>query len=114
MCERHLEQNLSADTAAFTLTLADQHGAAGLRESAARFIAANAKDVLDTDGWDHLVQSRPQLAQEVLECAVMGGRKRRRSGATPGGGEGGADGAAAGAAEGADGEQAARRPRTAP
>lgn len=82
LCERHLAAGLTVDNAAFTLTLADQHGAAGLRESAVRFICERAAEVVETEGWAHLQEARPQVAQEVLLSVVKAG----------GGGGGGAAG----------------------
>lgn len=58
------------ENAAFTLTLADQHGASGLRDSAERFVTAHAAAVLTTEGWRHLEKARPELANSVMKNAI--------------------------------------------
>lgn len=67
MCERFLASRVSFENAAYTLTLADQHHATGLRDSALQqFIYRHSAKIVDTDGWKHLQQANPQLANEVL------------------------------------------------
>lgn len=76
LCERFLARALAADNAAFTLTLADQHSAPGLRAAALRFIAGNVAAVVATEGWRHLVAARPALVEECLLVASAGGGGR--------------------------------------
>lgn len=71
-CERYLADNLAVGNAAFTLALADQHGAVLLRECAARFIAVKAAEVIKTEGWSHLEGSHPTLAHKLLKFALAG------------------------------------------
>jgi speckle-type POZ protein len=71
ICERKLVKLLSVKNAAYTLTLADQHGATTLKNAALRFVAKNA-DVLHTDGWQHLKQAAPGLIEEALHTAITG------------------------------------------
>ena len=51
--------------AAHTLTLAEQHGARSLKVVALRFVAANAVEVMKTDGSKHMAASRHALLSEV-------------------------------------------------
>jgi speckle-type POZ protein len=63
---------LTVENAAETLTLADQHGAAALKDAALRFVAANAVAVMATPGWAHLVTSRPPLVVEAMHTLATG------------------------------------------
>jgi speckle-type POZ protein len=72
ICEAALCAALSADNAADTLTLADQHGAAALKDAALRFVAANALAVMATEGWTHLLSSRPALIAEAMHTTAAG------------------------------------------
>jgi hypothetical protein len=72
VCESALCAALSVDTAAFTLTLADQHGAAALRAAALAFAAAHAVAVMGTDGWAHLKEARPSLVDALIQTMATG------------------------------------------
>jgi speckle-type POZ protein len=93
ICERTLHHALSADNAAMTLTLADQHSATGLKHAALLFVAENAVAVMAAPGWTHLASARPALMPEVIHTMATG-----KPPAAP-------------AAEGAAGDDAARRVR---
>lgn len=103
ICERFLARGLAADNAAFTLTLADQHHAVGLRQAALRFIAANTAAVVATEGWAHLMSARPLLAQEVI--VTMAGGGAAGSGGAPGGADGAEGSGRGGTKRGRDEEQ---------
>jgi speckle-type POZ protein len=72
ICERKLCAALAVDTVATTLTLADQHGATGLKDAALRFVAANAIAVMATPGWAHLAAARPLLVSKALHTLAAG------------------------------------------
>jgi speckle-type POZ protein len=106
ICERALCAVLSVDNAAETLTLADQHSAAGLKGAALRFVAANVVAVMATPGWVHLQSSRPALITEALHTLATGAPPvaLARAAAADAGGDAGAAGA------GGEGD-GAQRPR---
>ena len=72
ICESKLIETLSNESVAFTLTLAEQHGALALKDAALRFIAANAAAVLRTEGWAHLLLSAPAVVNEVVLAVANG------------------------------------------
>jgi speckle-type POZ protein len=72
ICERTLCAALCFENAAETLTLADQHSAAALKDAALRFVAKNALAVMATVGWAHLQSSRPALITEALHTLAAG------------------------------------------
>jgi speckle-type POZ protein len=72
ICENTLAESLSVDNAAFTLTLAEQHGAAALKDAALRFVASNAVAVMATEGWRHLKAASPALVEAAMITAVTG------------------------------------------
>ena len=72
ICERSLASTLSVENAAFTLTLAEQHSADGLRDAAFRFVAKNAVAVMKTEGWAHLKASAPETADAAIVTALTG------------------------------------------
>ncbi len=91
ICERMLHHALSADNAAMTLTLADQHSATGLKDAALRFVAANAAAVISTTDWAQLVTARPTLVNDALHTVVTGSPPRpARAALAPAEDEGGA------------------------
>lgn len=51
LCAEALASKLSVDNAAYTLTLAAQHGAEGLKERALRFVVDNVAGVVASPGW---------------------------------------------------------------
>ena len=72
ICENTLAESLSVANAAFTLTLAEQHGAAALKDAALRFVASNAVAVMATEGWRHLKAASPALVDAAMITAVTG------------------------------------------
>jgi speckle-type POZ protein len=108
ICERTLCAALCLDSAAETLTLADQHGAAALKDAALRFVAANPVAVMATPGWAHLLSSRPALIAEALHTLATGAPPEAPARLTAGADAGG-DAGAAGAGE--EGEQSRKRAR---
>lgn len=70
--ENFLGNHLSVNNVALTLTLAEQHHANRLRERALLFAAANAVAVADSEGWDHLVRSRPSLLRDLMKTQATG------------------------------------------
>jgi speckle-type POZ protein len=106
ICERTLCVALSVENAAETLTLADQHSAARLKDAALRFVAGNALAVMATTAWAHLVSARPPLVLEAMHTMAAGEPPVAPVRLSPG------DGAGAGAgAAGASNEGATLRPR---
>jgi hypothetical protein len=72
IAERALLDGMTVEAAAFTLTLAEQHGAAALKRAALNFIAAHSVAVMDTPGWAHLRASCPALLEEVIRTMGAG------------------------------------------
>jgi speckle-type POZ protein len=72
ICENTLAESLSVDNAAFTLTLAEQHGAAALKDAALRFVASNAVAVMATEGWRHLKAASPALVEAAMMTLATG------------------------------------------
>lgn len=116
MCERALCRLLSAENAALTLLLADQHLAESVRENALTFIGLNAAEVIDTPGWQHMCSARPALVHEVMRTMAVGSPPqpswKRAGGGGAGGREDGGEGGGAGG-EGAEagGERGGKRRR---
>ncbi len=72
ICERTLNDALSVDNAAATLTLADQHSALALKNAALRFVAANTLAVMATAGWAQLLVARPLLMADAMHTMAAG------------------------------------------
>ena len=66
ICERTLCESLTAENAAFTLTLAEQHSAAALKRESLLFVAHNVDEVMATEGWAHLDKAKPALKDEEV------------------------------------------------
>jgi speckle-type POZ protein len=107
LCERRLALGLDVPSAAYTLVLAEQHNARELKAAALAYVARHAVAVMETQGWEHLCQARPELQREVIRALAMGLPP------APQGGAGGASGGDGGArsADGADGAGRRLRPR---
>jgi speckle-type POZ protein len=103
ICVRALSAALSVDNAADTLTLADQHSAATLKDAALRFVAANAAAVMATPGWAHLFTSHPPLVLEVMHTMATGAPPEAPLRLASAGGD------AAGAGEGSNTEERLRK-----
>ena len=65
LCEAKLCEGLSVENAAMRLVLAEQAGAAKLKEACLELIKLNAAAVMGTTGWTH-VASNIELVNEVL------------------------------------------------
>ena len=72
ICENALRDALTVDNAAITLTLADQHGATALKRATLAWIIPHTVEVMATDGWRHLVASRPSLTEVLLHTVATG------------------------------------------
>ena len=69
---RVLMRMLSVENAAATLTLAEMHHAAALKDAALRFVARNGIAVMATDGWALLKTASASLMEEVLHTVIAG------------------------------------------
>ncbi|XP_055324032.1 protein roadkill isoform X1 [Sitodiplosis mosellana] len=65
MCEEALCVNLSVETAADTLILADLHSADQLKAQTIDFINTHPTDVTETLGWKNMIASHPHLIAEA-------------------------------------------------
>jgi len=68
MCEESLSANLSNDTAADILILADMHSAQQLKNHAIEFINSHATDVMETAGWKQMITRQPHLIAEAFRA----------------------------------------------
>ncbi|XP_076305181.1 protein roadkill-like isoform X3 [Tachypleus tridentatus] len=68
MCEEALCSNLSVETAADVLTLADMHSAEQLKAHAIDFINTHATDVLETAGFKAMIHRQPHLIAEAFRA----------------------------------------------
>jgi speckle-type POZ protein len=67
MCEEALCMNLSVETAADTLILADLHSADQLKAQTIDFInTSHDTDLMDTTGWKNMISSHPHLIAEAF------------------------------------------------
>ena len=69
ICERRLCETVEVETAATTLALAEQNHANELKRVCLEFVSRNLQAVMTTDGYQHMVQSCPQL--QVRIAAVL-------------------------------------------
>eukprot|EP00271_Cylindrocystis_brebissonii_P016092 TRINITY_DN39292_c0_g1_i1.p1 TRINITY_DN39292_c0_g1~~TRINITY_DN39292_c0_g1_i1.p1 ORF type:complete len:548 (+),score=74.80 TRINITY_DN39292_c0_g1_i1:161-1645(+) len=70
MCEAKLCEDVSVNTVATTLALAEQHHANQLKSVCLKFAATNLKAVMATDGFDYLRESCPSLQAELLKTVA--------------------------------------------
>jgi speckle-type POZ protein len=68
MCEEALCSNLSVDTAAEVLILADMHSAQQLKAHAIDFINTHATDVMESQGWKSMITQQPHLIAEAFKA----------------------------------------------
>ncbi|CAN7984186.1 unnamed protein product, partial [Ixodes hexagonus] len=68
MCEEALCSNLSVETAAEVLILADMHSADQLKAHAIDFINTHATDVMETAGWKTMIHRQPHLIAEAFRA----------------------------------------------
>lgn len=66
MCEESLCSQVTVESAADLLMLAEKHGAYRLKATAIDFISTRAHDVVNTPGWKTLSEQRPQLIVEAF------------------------------------------------
>lgn len=67
ICERRLCDTVDVETAATTLTLAEQNHAEELKRVCLEFVSRNLQQVMVTDGYRHMTRSCPQLQAELLQ-----------------------------------------------
>ncbi|KRX83677.1 Protein roadkill [Trichinella nativa] len=88
MCEQALCAGLTVENACDTLILADLHSADQLKQQAILYINTNAAEVIESTGWNTLVNKYPQLlaeafkalaTQQTLPLLMMMGPCRKRS-----------------------------------
>ncbi|XP_073031922.1 BTB/POZ and MATH domain-containing protein 3-like [Primulina eburnea] len=106
LCEAKLCEDVSADTVATTLSLAEQHRCPQLKSICLKFAATNLGVVMESEGFKDLEESCPSLLSELLETVALvdeksnhvSGKKRSSSSifgldlaADGGGGGGGAE-----------------------
>lgn len=68
LCEESLCNNLSNETAADILILADMHSANQLKFHAIEFINSHATDVMETTGWKQMITRHPHLVAEAFRA----------------------------------------------
>ncbi|KAL6654214.1 hypothetical protein ACP70R_007679 [Stipagrostis hirtigluma subsp. patula] len=68
ICEDMLRNCIDTNIAATTLVLAEQHGCRRLKEACFKFLSSpgNLKEVMASDGFQHLKSSCPYLLEELL------------------------------------------------
>lgn len=70
VCEARLCKEVSVESVATTLALAEQHHALQLKLVCLKFAAANLAGVLLSDGFKHLRESCPSLQSEILRTVA--------------------------------------------
>ncbi|KAL3647330.1 BTB/POZ and MATH domain-containing protein 3 [Castilleja foliolosa] len=70
LCEAKLCEEVTADTVATTLSLADQHHCTELKAVCLKFAATNLGVVMQSEGFRHLEESCPSLLSELLETVA--------------------------------------------
>ncbi|GMH40661.1 hypothetical protein BSKO_08565 [Bryopsis sp. KO-2023] len=80
ICERRLCQTVDVETAATTLTLAEQNHAADLKVVCLDFVARNLQSVLVTDGYQHMLASCPNLQADIISTVASMGAVQERTG----------------------------------
>ncbi|KAI8525906.1 hypothetical protein RHMOL_Rhmol13G0266900 [Rhododendron molle] len=84
MCESHICKDISVNSAAETLALADRCHATELKTTCLRFAAENLAAVMRSDGFEYLKENCPALQSELLktvagceeDCSSGGGKSR--------------------------------------
>ncbi|KAG8371063.1 hypothetical protein BUALT_Bualt13G0048000 [Buddleja alternifolia] len=84
MCESHLCKDISVNSVAQILALADRYHAAELKAVCLRFAAENLAAVMRSDGFEYLKENCPVLQSEILktvagcdeDCNSAGGKSR--------------------------------------
>ncbi|XP_019157282.1 PREDICTED: BTB/POZ and MATH domain-containing protein 3-like isoform X2 [Ipomoea nil] len=70
LCEAKLCEEVTVDTVATTLSLADQHRCLQLKTICLKFAATNLGVVMQSEGFKHLEESCPSLLSELLETVA--------------------------------------------
>jgi speckle-type POZ protein len=73
ICEDILCRHIDVDTVSTTLALAEQHQCQGLMEACFQFLKKSPRSlnaVMATDGFDHLVNSCPNIIKELMSRLV--------------------------------------------
>ncbi|WCJ41554.1 BTB-POZ and MATH domain 4 [Euphorbia peplus] len=70
MCESHLCKDISVDSVASILALADSHHATELKAVCLRFAARNLAAVIRSDGFEYLKENCPSLQSELLKTVA--------------------------------------------
>jgi speckle-type POZ protein len=70
LCESKLCENVSTDTVATTLALAEQHHASELKAVCLKFAASNLAAVMQSEGFEYLQKSCPTLQSELLKTVA--------------------------------------------
>eukprot|EP00250_Pteridium_aquilinum_P030117 c4067_g1_i1 orf=486-1718(-) len=70
LCESRLCEEVSVQTVATTLALAEQHHSSQLKAVCLKFAAANLTAVMMSEGYEHLRESCPSLQSELLEAVA--------------------------------------------
>ncbi|ONK68016.1 uncharacterized protein A4U43_C05F6310 [Asparagus officinalis] len=83
LCEEKLCEDVSINTVATTLALAEQHHCFQLKTVCLRFIALpeNLKAVMQTEGFEHLKVSCPSILTELLQYVAKAGEYSVSTGA---------------------------------
>ncbi|KAF9595720.1 hypothetical protein IFM89_003462 [Coptis chinensis] len=84
MCESYLCKDISVNSVAKTLALADRHHAMELKSVCLKFAAENLGAVMRSNGFEYLKENCPSLQSELLktvagceeECSSGGGKSR--------------------------------------
>ncbi|KAJ6693072.1 BTB/POZ AND MATH DOMAIN-CONTAINING PROTEIN 4-LIKE [Salix purpurea] len=84
MCESHLCKDISVNSVASILALADCHHATELKAVCLKFAAENLAAVMRSDGFSYLKENCPSLQSELLktvagceeDCSSEGGKSR--------------------------------------
>ncbi|KAK1299531.1 BTB/POZ and MATH domain-containing protein 3 [Acorus calamus] len=73
LCEAKLCEELTADTAATTLALAEQHNCAQLKAACLRYVATpgHLGAVMKSEGYHHLEETCPALLSDMLEAVAV-------------------------------------------
>lgn len=79
ICESRLCNMVDVDTAATTLTLAEQNNAQALKQACLEYVASHLAEVMGTEGYRHMEQSCPQLASELLRTVALHNREHAQA-----------------------------------
>ncbi|CAN6170693.1 unnamed protein product [Urochloa humidicola] len=79
LCESYLCKNISINSVATTLVLADRHHALELKSVCLKFIDENLSAVIRTEGFDYLRNNCPSLESEIMQT-VAGSEEQSSSG----------------------------------